>query len=223
MYRVMGGFHTPDHCQTHSWRPMGHYTKFRSSTKTVALVVTIVGLLTLAVVQAAPPPSSDPIPFSGYGVVAVFSSQANAGSVSTTTVKVTSNGYGEFFVVKLLIFMSVAEESDLILNSVGIDGFYSTNFDQYSGEPKIVVIASGSTVGDVVSSLQTQQNMATALNMLLLKDPLGNQAIVVNGGPGNGLTVGLTFASGPTTIGAPISAEAVVTAPTNNTIAIGIS
>ena len=212
-----------DHSQTCNRSRMGLYVKFRGFSKTVALVVTIIGLLTLAVVQAAPPPSSDPIPFSGYGVVAVFSSQTNAGSVSTTTVKVTSDGYGEFFVVKLLIFMSAAEESDLILNSVGIDGFYSTNFNQYSGEPKIVVIASGSTVGDVVSSLQTQQNMGTALNMLLLKDPLGNQAIVVNGGPGNGLTVGLTFASGPTTIGAPLSAEAVVTAPTNNTIAIGIS
>jgi hypothetical protein len=201
---------------------MRHYIKFRDFTKTIALVVIIISLLTLAVVQAAPPPSSPAIPFSGYGVVAVFSSEVNSGSENIATVKVTSNGGGEFFVVKLLIFMSVAQESDLILNSLGVDGFYSINFDQYNLEPKIVVIASGSTIGDVVGSLQTsQQNVGTALSLLLLKDPLGNQAIVVNGGPGNGLTVGLTFAS--ETTGAQISAEAIVTAPTNNTITIALS
>ena len=201
---------------------MGHYISFYGFARTVALFVTIISLLTLAVVQASPPPSSLPIPFSNYGVVAVFSSELSSGSGSISTVKLTSNGGGVFFVVKLLILMPVAQESDLYLYSVSVDGFYSINFNQYNLEPRIVVVAAGSTIGDVVSSLQTsQQNMGTALNLLLLKDPLGNEGIVVNGGPGNGLTVGLTFAS--ETVGAQIAAEAIVTAPSNNTITIALS
>jgi hypothetical protein len=184
------------------------------ATAAVVLVVIMVNLATLAAVDAPPPPSSPPIPISQYGITTVYANQATQTSLGAITVTLTSNGYGAFFVVRLLIFMNTPAQSDLTLDSIEIDGFYTLSFSQYYGTPKVVVIASGQTVGDIISVLPAY------LSILLVKDPLGNQAIALNGRPGNGLTASLAFS---TQVGAPISAEAIVTAPSNDTITISIS
>jgi hypothetical protein len=98
---------------------------------------------------------------------------------------------------------------------MNLDGFYAISFSQYYGTPKIVVVASGSTIGEVISSLPSY------LTPLLVKDPLGNQALVLSGGAASGLTVALRFSS--ETIGSVLSTEAIVTAPSNNTITIALS
>jgi len=189
----------------------------RTSTVTVALGLMLIGISALAVVSALPPPSNLPIPVSQYGVVAVYASEATQTTLGTVKIQVTSNGYGLFFVVKLLVFMSIAQQSDLTLSTISLDEFYTMSLGQYYApqSPKIVVIPSGYTQGEVVSSLPSY------LSSMLVKDPLDNTAIALNGGAGNGLSVQLSFAS-PTS-GTAIGGEAIVTAPSNNTITITMS
>ena len=177
----------------------------------------LIGLSILAVVSAVPPPSNLPIPVSSYGVVAVYSSEQTQSNIGTVKINVVSNGGGAFFVVKLLVFLNLPQQSDLTLSTISIDSFYTITLSQYYSpqSPKIVVIPSGFTMGDIVSTLPSY------LQGMLVKDPLGNQAIVLNGGAGNGLAVSLTFTQ-PGTSGA-VGAEAVVTAPTNDTITVSLS
>jgi hypothetical protein len=187
---------------------------------TVALAVSLIGLTILSVAGAQsstpPPPSNLPIPVSQYGVVTVYSNEAAPPTLGTVKISVVSNGYGAFFVTKLLVFMNNPQQSDLILSTLSIDGFYTLTFSQFSyGSPKVVIIPSGSTMGELVSSLPSY------LAPILVKDPLGNMAIVLNGGAGNGLAVSLTF--GSQSGGGSVSAEGIVTAPSNNTITITMS
>ena len=130
-----------------------------------------------------------------------------------------SNGYGAFFVSKLLVFLSEPQQSDLLLSSISVDAYAVTLSSQSYGPqaPKVVVVASGNTMGEVVASLPSY------LSPLLVKDPLGNVAIVLNGVGGNGLKVGLMFASQGVGIAGTLGAEAIVTAPTNDTITISLS
>jgi len=191
----------------------------RTSTVTVALAVSLIGLTILSVAgtqsSTPPPPSNLPIPVSQYGVVTVYSNEATPPTLGTVKINVASNGYGTFFVTKLLVFMNNPQQSDLILSTLSIDGFYTITFSQFYGSPKVVIIPSGSTMGELVSSLPSY------LAPILVKDPLGNMAIVMNGGVGNGLAVSLTF--GSQSGGGAVSAEGIVTAPSNNTITITMS
>jgi len=191
----------------------------RTSTVTVALAVSLIGLTILSVAgtqsSTPPPPSNLPIPVSQYGVVTVYSNEATPPTLGTVKINVASNGYGAFFVTKLLVFMNNPQQSDLILSTLSIDGFYTITFSQFYGSPKVVIIPSGSTMGELVSSLPSY------LAPILVKDPLGNMAIVMNGGVGNGLAVSLTF--GSQSGGGAVSAEGIVTAPSNNTITITMS
>jgi hypothetical protein len=152
-----------------------------------------------------------------YGLTTVYASQGKT-SIGVITIKVTSDGYGPFFVEKLLIFMNTPAQSNLILANMAIDGLWTITFSQYAqlGVPTVVIIASGSTIGEVVNSLPNY------LASLEVKDPLGNPAIVLSGGPGSGLTVGVQF-SQQQLGGAPLFAEAIVTAPANNTISMSFS
>lgn len=179
------------------------------------IVFLLISLTNLAIVVAPPPPSNPPIPIPQYGVTTVYASEGNQPSSGAVNIKITSNGYGAFFVVKLLVFMDMPGQSDLILESINLDGVYAISFSQNYATPKIVVIASGATFGDVIGALPSY------LTPMLVRDPLGNEALVLNGGAGNGLTVGLQFSS--QTIGGQVSAEAIVTAPSNNTITIAMS
>lgn len=199
---------------------MPHHIEFRSlrtSTVTVALALMLIGLSILAVVAALPPPSNLPIPVSSYGVVAVYASEATQATIGTVKINVASNGYGVFFVVKLLVFLNIAQQSDLTLSTISIDSFYTITLSQFYApqSPKIVVIPSGFTMGDVVTSLPSY------LTGMLVKDPMGNMAIAVNGGAGNGLAVSLTFET--VGISGPVGAEAIVTAPSNDTITVSLS
>ena len=133
-------------------------------------------------------------------------------SEAIVTLHVTSNGNGPFYVVRLLVYLNNPAQSDLILDNINLDGIYSITFSQFYGSPQIVVIASGSTMGEVISSLPS------SFSSLLVKDPLGNSAVVLSGGTDSGLSVGLRFATEAS--GAIISAEAITTAPANNTILI---
>jgi len=195
------------------------FRSLRTSTVTVALAVVLIGLSILAVVSAIPPPSNLPVPVSSYGVVAVYSNEATQTTLGTVNINVVSNGYGAFFVAKLLVFLNNPQQSDLLLSTISIDSFYTITLSQYYApqSPKVVVIASGYTMGDVVSSLPNY------LSSMLVKDPIGNTAIVLNGGAGNGLKVALTFATPGVGSAGTIGAEAVVTAPSNDTITISLS
>ena len=138
------------------------------------------------------------------------------------TITLNSNGYGAFFVVKLLIFLNPSGQTDLIIDTINLNG-YTYTFTQYYGAPKVIVVPTGSTVGEVLSALSI--SLPTQLyNLLVMKDPLDNQAIVLSGGTDTGLT--LKLRPGGTGGGAGfgyISAVAVVTAPSNNTISLSMS
>ena len=177
----------------------------------VMMVVMIVGVMALRSVLAPPPPSSPPILISQYGVTTVYVSTTPIGTFS---IKLTSDGYGPFFVARLIIFLSPTGQPDLVLQSLNMDGIGTVSFSPYYGTPKVVVVSSGATMGELVSSLPSQ------LDFLLVKDPMGNPSIVVNGGAGNGLTVNLAFASPAVSV--LVSAEAIVTAPMNNTITMSM-
>lgn len=189
------------------------------ATHAVVVAVLLIGLVTLAPVWALSPPApSSLIPIAEYGMTTVYASQGKT-SIGVITIKVTSDGYGPFFVVKLLIYMNTPAQSNLILANMAIDGLWTITFSQYAqlGVPTVVIIPSGSTIGEVVSSLP---NYLASLEVV--KDPFGNPAIVLSGGPGNGLTVGVQF-SQQQLGGAPLFAEAIVTAPSNNTISMSFS
>jgi hypothetical protein len=76
-------------------------------------------------------------------------------------------------------------------------------------------VSAGTTVGDVITSLPPY------VTVLLVKEPMGNNALVVNGGGGNGLSVGVRFTSQSYNI--LVSAEAVVTAPSTDMIMMVMS
>jgi len=209
---------------------MRHYEfrSLRSSTLTAVLAVMLIGLSILAVVSAIPPPSNLPIAINDYGVVAVYASESTQANIGTIKINVASNGGGAFFLVRLLVYLNIAQQSDLTLSTLSIDSFYTLTLSQYYSpqSPKVVVIPSGFTMGDVVGAIQctSQPNNPTCptyLAPLLTKDPLGNSAIVLNGGAGNGITVQLTFSNIVTTTG--VGTEAIVVAPSNDTITVSIS
>ena len=197
-----------------------HQIRFRSlktSALTFAVALMIIGISILAIVRAPPPPSTVPIPINQYGLVSVYSNEVTQSTLGTVKVQVVSNGYGAFYIVKLFVFMNLAQQYDLTLSTLSLDGFYTISLSQYYSpqSPKVVVVPAGYTMGDVVGSLPSY------LNSLLVKDPTGNPSILLNGGAGNGLLVQLTFSS-PSS-GGTIGAEAIVMAPANNTITVSLS
>lgn len=170
----------------------------------------------LAIVHAPPPPSTLPIPLSQYGIVSVYASLGL--SLGTIKIQVTSDGSGSFYVMKLLVFMNLAQQTDLTLYTVTIDGFYTVSLSQYYApqNPKVVIIPAGYTMGEVVSSLPSYLS-----SLVVDVGPNGNPALLVNGGTGNGLTVQLQFAT-PTS-GGTIGAEAIAFAPANDTISVSLT
>jgi len=187
----------------------------KTSSLTIAVALMLVCVSCLAIVHAPPPPSTLPIPLSQYGIVSVYSSLGL--TLGTIKIQVTSDGSGSFYVLKLLVFMNLAQQTDLTLYTVSIDGFYTVSLSQYYAPqtPKVVVIPAGFTMGEVVSTLPSY------LSSMLAKGPNGNPSILVNGGTGNGLTVQLQFAT-PTS-GGTIGAEAIAFAPVNNTISVSLT
>lgn len=177
-------------------------------------------VLQLPFVSGAPPSNGQPIPITGYGLVTVSTGpQKNYGS--TININILSNGFGAFFVSKLTLFLNTPAGSDLLLTQIQIDQITGSNSFIYlsqSGSPRVVVLPAGYLVGEVTSVICTLTS--PNLSFLCVKDPWGNLAIVVSGGSNSGLKLQLQFGQPES---ASLYAEALVAAPTNNTISIAFS
>jgi len=194
----------------------------------ICLVVLSLSSVTLVLVQAqtsppppGPPSGNLPIPFSQYGVVIVSATESFSTPNGLVTITLNSNGYGMFFVVKLLFFLNPSGQTDLNIDTLNLNG-YTYQFTQYYGAPRVTVVSSGSTIGELINALTI--SLPTQLtNLIIVKDPLDNQAIPLSGGTATGLIVKLRPYQGGVAGFGYITAEAVVTAPSNNTISISMS
>lgn len=151
---------------------------------------------------------------SDYGVVSVYASQTFMG---TLKIKITSDRAAPFFVDRILITMNRQADTDILLDTISPDGTNIIQISGYSGPSKVTVVPAGSTIGEVITALPSN------LAFLIVRDPLGNNAVWANGGAGNGIVVGLRFMSGAYNVGEIISVTALVTAPANATITITTS
>jgi hypothetical protein len=61
------------------------------------------------------------------------------------------------------------------------------------------------------------------LSFLIVKDPMGNDAIVANSGDGGGLVVGIKFMTGAYNLGTTITSVATIVAPANATVSMTMS
>jgi hypothetical protein len=115
--------------------------------------------------------------------------------------------------VRVVIILNTQADTDLVLDTIKIDGTSSIQVSGYSASTKVTVVSAGNIIGELVTSMPSQ------LDFLLVKEPLGNTGIAVDGGDGDGLTFTLRFWSG-TYLGTTLTAIALVTAPTDSTITL---
>jgi hypothetical protein len=54
--------------------------------------------------------------------------------------------------------------------------------------------------------------------MFIVKDPMGNDALIANGG--SGVVFGIQFSSGGSGLGTTVSAIATIVAPSNSTVSM---
>ncbi len=189
----------------------------RTRVKLLVAIVILAGLasITLRYVLAPPPQiPGAPMPLTQYGVVRVYASIQFTG---TAKILVTSQGSSPFFVSRLTLFLNRAADFDILLDSISIDQMGTIQISGFLASSKVVVVPAGLTVGEVVSA------MPSFLSFLVMKDPMGNDAIVANSGDGGGLVVGLRFMSGAFGAGTVITAVATVVAPSNSTVSMAIS
>lgn len=179
-----------------------------------AIILVSFASLTLRFVLAPPPAASVPMQLSQYGVVRVYASILFTGS---TKIKVTTDGSSPFFISRLTLFLNKGADYDVLLDSIDIDGTGAIQISGYSPNAKVVVVPAGLTFGDIVESTPSY------LSMLLVKDPMGNDAIVATGGADAGVVIGIRFMSGAYSGGATITAIATVVAPLNATVTITMS
>jgi hypothetical protein len=145
-----------------------------------------------------------------YGVVRVYASIQFTG---TTKFTITSLGSSPFFVSRLTLFLNRPADFDILLDSMNVDGTGTIQISGFLASSKVVVVPAGLTAGDVVVALPN------FLSFLLVKDPMGNDAIVASGGDtGGGLVVGVRFMAGSYNIGTTVTAVATVVAPANATV-----
>jgi len=168
-----------------------------------------------------PPSGNAPIPFTQYGVVTVSATESFSTPSGLVTITLNCNGFGTFFLVKLLFFLNPSGQTDLNIDSINLNG-WTYQFNQYYNAPRVTVVSSGSTVGELLNALTV--SLPTQLTALIVvKDPLDNQAIPLSGGTGTGFILKLRPYQGGVTGFGYISAVAVVTAPSNDTISISMS
>lgn len=184
-------------------------------TTIIALVIIALSLATLSLgfVLAPPPASNAPMPLSEYGVVRVYASVFFTGN---TQIKITADGLNPFYVSRLTLFVDNPADVDIVLYSVKIDGIGPIQVSGQSAASKVAVIPAGLRVGDVVTSFPA------SLSMLIAKDPMGNDAIVANGGDGSGIVLGVRFLSTSGSVGT-LSTIATVIAATNSTVTMTMS
>ena len=171
------------------------------------LILTMTG-----VVLAPAPPSGPPVQATSYGVITVYNSASFSGTI---TVRISTDSNGPFYVEKLLILLNAPVQADIVLSSISIDGAYVYTFNNYQQQPsRVLVVPSGSTIGDIITALPTY------LSALLAKDPIGNIAMFASGAT-NGLAFGLTSPNG--FVGTTYGALAIVVAPSSATVTLSLS
>ena len=186
----------------------------RTRIAVLAVAIIVVSLASVSwYVLAPPPPSMNfPTPLSGYGVVRVFASVLFTGTAKITVD--SQGGSSPFFVSRLTLFLNRPADFDLLLDTINIDGTGPIQVSSYLPSSKVVVVASGLQVGDIVSSIPSY------LGVFIVKDPMGNDALVANGG--SGVVIGVRFSSGGVGLGTTVSAIATIVAPTNSTVTISM-
>lgn len=170
------------------------------------LILSVSSLILVSVVSSQ---STTPIQPSSYGVVTLLESTTVNGQFK---IQISSTGAGPCFLIRLLALLEAPADSDIVLDSIVLG---SHNIIQLSGTsvgPKIVVVAAGSTVGDVVT------NLPSFLKFLIVREPTGNDAVLVSSGIG----FVLRFSSSTYTSGADVTVLALVTAPTTDTVTLAL-
>jgi hypothetical protein len=175
------------------------------------LVLLIAGMAMRSVL--APLLATAPYPLSACGVARISASETFAVSGGYARITMSSDSTAPFFVVRVLVMLKTPVEADIVLDSIIIDGTNTIAISSFS--PKVVVVSAGTMAGEIVTSLPDR------LNILLVKEPMGNAAIAANGGGTNGLVFVLRFSSGAYSIGTTMTA--IVTAPSNATLSIALS
>ncbi len=180
-----------------------------------AMILVSVASISLRYVLAPPPQGPGaPMPLTQYGVVRVYASIQFTG---TAKILIISQGSSPFFVSRLTLFLNRAADFDILLDSINIDQMGTIQISGFLASSKVVVVPAGLTAGDVVTAVPS------FLNFLMMKDPMGNDAIVANSGNGGGLVVGVRFMSGSYGVGTVITAVATVVAPANATVTMTMS
>jgi len=190
-------------------------TRFRIA----AAVVILVSVLSISLgyaVAVTLPPSGRPKPLSQYGVARLYATLTFNGRAQIT---ITGPEAAPFFVSSLTVFLDLPATSAITMNTINVD---STGAIQLSGSgsapsSQIVVVPSGLTYGDIV------QSMPSYLSFLMMKDPLGNNAIVASGGDGGGIIISLGYMTGGGLGGsAGMTVIATVVAPTDTTVTMTV-
>ncbi|MGD0175228.1 MAG: hypothetical protein ABSC50_00180 [Candidatus Bathyarchaeia archaeon] len=187
----------------------------RTRVAILAAAIILIGLASISLSYVlAPPPSTDiPTPLSQYGIVRVYASTQFLGNSKIT---ITSQGTGPFFITRIVLVLNRAADFDILLDTISIDGTGVMQITGFSTSSKVVVVPAGLMVGDVISAIPPY------LNFLLVKDPMGNDALIANGGS-EGVTIGVRFMSGAYNVGTTVSAIATVLAPSNSTVTMTMS
>ena len=186
----------------------------RTKVKVLVAVVILVGLASISLRYVlAPPPQipGAPMLLTQYGVVRVY---AGIQFTGTAKIAIISQGSSPFFVSRLTLFLNRPADFDILLDSITIDQTGIIQISGFLASSKVVVVPAGLTVGEVVTS------MPNFFSFLLMKDPMGNEAIVANSGDGGGLVVGVRFMSGSYNAGTVITAVATIVAPANATVSM---
>ena len=185
----------------------------RARVAVLAAAIIVVSLASVSwYVLAPPPPSTNaPMPLSQYGVVRLYASVQFTGTAKIT---INNQGFTPFFVSRLTLFLSSPADFDVLLDTINIDGTGPIQVSSFLPSSKVVVVASGLQVGDIVSSIPSY------LSVFIVKDPMGNDALIANGG--SGVVIGIRFASGGIALGTTISAIATIVAPTNSTVTMSM-
>ena len=133
-----------------------------------------------------------------------------------TNIQIYTNGNSApFFVLKVLLYLLTPGQSDIILQSVSLNGVQSWSYASYNNQPRVVIVPQGTTLGDIISVLPS------SLSLLLVKDPLSQSQAIAGFGGTNGLTFGIGYAV--PLVGGQVAVMALVVAPTNSTVTLNIS
>jgi hypothetical protein len=178
----------------------------------VALLVIITvssGSVTWYVLAQPPPSTNAPMPLTQYGIVRLYASIVFTGSAKITIN--SEDAHTPFFISRLTLFLNRPADFDVLLDTINIDGTSTLQVSSYLPSSKVVVVASGLQVGDIVTSIPSY------LSVFIVKDPMGNDALVANGD--RGVVIGIRFAAGGVGLGTTtVSAIATIVAPTNSTV-----